>query len=59
MKLDQVTKAIVGGITALGGAIATANSDGQMTATEWALALVAGLVAFAGVWAATNAPKEN
>ena len=58
MKLDQITKAIVGGITAFGGAVATANSDGHMTVTEWALAVATALVAGSAVWAATNAPKE-
>lgn len=51
------TKAVVGSLTALVGALATAASDGHITLAEWLIAAGAALVAAGGVFQIPNKPK--
>lgn len=57
--MNKIAKAIVAGVTALGGSIVTAMSDGVVTTVEYVLVFVATVTATAAVWATTNAPEEK
>lgn len=57
--MDKIAKAIVACVTALGAALVTALSDGVITSVEYVLVAVGAVVAFSGVWATTNAPKDE
>ena len=49
-----IAKAVIAGVTALGGQLITALSDGHLTATEIVSAVVFTAVAAASVWAVSN-----
>lgn len=57
--MDKIAKAIVAGVTTLGGTVVTATLDGAITAVEYVLIGVATVTAFFGVWATTNAPADK
>lgn len=57
--MDKIAKAIVAGVTTLGGTVVTATLDGAITAVEYVLIGVATVAAFFGVWATTNTPKDQ
>lgn len=57
--MNKIAKAIVAGVTALGGATVTAMSDGAVTTIEYVLIFVATVTATAAVWATTNAPADK
>ena len=54
MKLNEVAKAIGGALTAAGAAFTTAALDGDVTGTEWATVVVAGVGALGLVWAVSS-----
>lgn len=54
-----IAKAVVAGVTALGGALVTALADGAVTATEWVIVFVAAVTAASAVWATSNRPTEE
>lgn len=57
--MNKIAKAIIAAVTALGGTVVTATLDGTVTGVEYVLIAVATVVAFFGVWATTNAPKDE
>jgi hypothetical protein len=57
--MDKIAKAIIAAVTALGGALVTALSDGTVTTIEYVLVVVATITAGSAVWATTNAPKDE
>ena len=57
--MNKIAKAIVAGVTALGATVATAALDDVITSVEYVLIAVATVVAFFGVWATTNTPKDE
>ena len=57
-KIPLIAKAIAAGVTAFGGALATALPDG-VTATEWVTIAIATAVAASAVWAVPNAGTAN
>jgi zinc transporter ZupT len=54
-----IAKAVVAVSGALGAAIATAVSDGHVTAVEIVLAVLLAVGAGAAVWATTNKPSGS
>lgn len=56
--MDRYAKAIIGAIVAGLGALAQALTDGQITATEWAIVVGALLSGLALVWGYPNAPIQ-
>lgn len=57
--MNKIAKAIVAGVTTLGGTVVTATLDGAITSVEYVLIGVATVAAFFGVWATTNAPADE
>lgn len=51
MRLNEITKAIAGALTAAGAAFTTASLDGDVTGTEWATVVVAAIGTVGLVWA--------
>lgn len=49
-----VAKAVIAGVTALGGLLVTALVDGSITAIEYVTIVVGTIVATASVWAVSN-----
>jgi hypothetical protein len=58
-KIPTVAKAIAAAVTAFGGALGTALSDGTVTAAEWVGIAVTTAVATAAVWGAPNADGRH
>ena len=56
--MDKIAKAIIGAVTAAGAALVTAQTDGHITATEWALMVVGAVIAGFSVYYTTNAPAQ-
>ena len=56
--MDKIAKAIIGAVTAAGAALVTAQTDGHITATEWALMVDGRRVAGLAVYDTTNAPAQ-
>lgn len=54
-----IAKAVVAGVTALGGALVTALADAAVTATEWVIVVMAAVAAAGAVWATSNRPTEE
>ena len=57
--MNRIAKAIAAGATALAGGVATAQADGNITATEWAIVAVAVVVAVIAVWATPPKSKKK
>ena len=57
MKLKPYAKAIVGGLVAFTGAVATGYSDGVMQTGEWWLSASTGLAALGVVFGVRNRPE--
>lgn len=56
--MSKVAKAVVAGVGGVVSAVLTAGSDGHVTGTEWAIAILSGVALATGVWATPNAPAE-
>lgn len=56
--MNKVAKAVVAGVGGVVTAVLTAQSDGHVTGTEWAIAVLSGVALAAGVWATPNAPTD-
>lgn len=54
----KATKAIVGGLIAACGAVATVFADGAVTIAEAAVAAAGVIATIGAVYGVTNAPKE-
>lgn len=53
----KATKAIVGAVVALAGALTTAGSDGSLSWLDLALSITAAIATSGGVWGTTNKVK--
>jgi len=60
MRPAEYAKAIVAGVTAAGGTLVTALSDGSINATEWIVVVVTTVTAVGAVFGIGNAkPAQN